>query len=131
MHVAHFRGDVFGRRVLSKVVDRSPSPRLQHAVHFVHRADRIGEVLDEVGLDDLTMRTLADRLSVKAASLYRVTRRNMLNEARRQFKSLPAGEYPTLVDLADHITEDDQDGLFQFGIEMCLRGIVALVGKKG
>jgi len=59
-----------------------------------------------------------------------VTRRKMLNEARRQFKSLPAHEYPTLVELADHITEDDQDGLFQFGVDMCLRGIDALVGKK-
>ncbi|HEX7795573.1 MAG TPA: TetR/AcrR family transcriptional regulator C-terminal domain-containing protein, partial [Vicinamibacterales bacterium] len=32
------------------------------------------ELLDEVGLDDLTMRTLADRLNVKAASLYRHVR---------------------------------------------------------
>ena len=59
-----------------------------------------------------------------------VTRRKMLNEARRQFKSLPADQYPTLVELAEHITEDDQDGLFQFGIDMCLRGIEALAGKK-
>src|SRR5262245_64796771 len=29
------------------------------------------ELLDEVGLDELTMRTLAERLNVKAASLYR------------------------------------------------------------
>ena len=29
-----------------------------------------------------------------------------------------------------HIADDDQDGLFQFGIDMCLRGIDALVGKK-
>jgi hypothetical protein len=54
----------------------------------------------------------------------------MLNEARRQFKSLPAHEYPTLVELADHITEDDQDGLFQFGVDMCLRGIEPLATKK-
>jgi TetR/AcrR family tetracycline transcriptional repressor len=59
-----------------------------------------------------------------------ISRRKMLNEARRQFKSLPPHEYPTLVDLADHLTEDDQDGLFQFGIDMCLRGIEALATKK-
>src|SRR5437899_1557572 len=47
------------------------------------------------------------------------TRRKMFSEARRQFKSLPAGEYPTIVDLAEHLTEDDQDALFQFGIDMC------------
>ncbi len=57
------------------------------------------------------------------------TRRKMLSDARRQFKSLPATEYPTIVDLADHLTEDDQDGLFQFGVDMCLRGIDAIAGK--
>ena len=55
-----------------------------------------------------------------------LSRRKILNEARRQFKSLPEDEYPTLVALAEHLTDDDQDALFQFGVEMCLRGIKAL-----
>jgi AcrR family transcriptional regulator len=55
-----------------------------------------------------------------------LSRRKILNEARRQFKSLPEDEYPTLVALADHLTDDDQDALFQFGVDMCLRGIKAL-----
>ena len=57
-----------------------------------------------------------------------MTRRKMLAEARRQFRSLPAGDYPTIVALAEHLTEDDQDALFQFGVDMCLRGIAALAG---
>src|SRR5262249_62160417 len=59
-----------------------------------------------------------------------VTRRKMLNEARRQFKSLPAHEYPTLVELADHITEDDQEGLFQCATPLCLQTIVRLPTNK-
>ncbi|HEY7058929.1 MAG TPA: TetR/AcrR family transcriptional regulator C-terminal domain-containing protein [Vicinamibacterales bacterium] len=51
------------------------------------------------------------------------SRRKVLAEARRQFKSLPEQDYPTIVALADHLTEDAQDELFQFGIDMCLRGI--------
>jgi TetR/AcrR family tetracycline transcriptional repressor len=54
------------------------------------------------------------------------SRRRILAEARRQFKALPEDEYPTIVALAEHLTEDAQDELFQFGIDMCLRGIRAL-----
>jgi AcrR family transcriptional regulator len=57
------------------------------------------------------------------------SRRKILAEARRQFKSLPQTDYPTIVALADHLTEDAQDELFQFGIDMCLRGIRALTGS--
>jgi TetR/AcrR family tetracycline transcriptional repressor len=55
-----------------------------------------------------------------------LSRRKLLAEARRQFKALPKDEYPTLVALADALTEDAQDELFQFGIDMCLRGIEPL-----
>jgi AcrR family transcriptional regulator len=51
------------------------------------------------------------------------SRRKILADVRKQFKSLPAHEYPTIVALAEHLTEDAQDELFQFGIDMCLRGI--------
>jgi len=57
------------------------------------------------------------------------SRRKILAEARKQFKALPEHEYPTLVALADHLTEDAQDELFQFGIDMCLRGVQALVKR--
>jgi len=58
------------------------------------------------------------------------SRRKILSEARRQFKSLPPHEYPTIVALADSLTEDAQDDLFQFGIDMCVLGIRALA-KRG
>jgi len=58
------------------------------------------------------------------------SRRTVFAEARRHFKSLPRDEYPTVVDLADHLTEDDSDSLFQFGLEMWLRGLDALSNRK-
>ena len=58
-----------------------------------------------------------------------VTRRRVFAEMRRQFKSLPREEYPTIVALADALTEDAQDALFQFGIDLHLRGIQALASR--
>jgi len=55
------------------------------------------------------------------------SRGEVLREMRRQFKSLPKDEYPTIVALANHLAEDAWDALFQFGLDMCLRGIEALV----
>jgi AcrR family transcriptional regulator len=54
------------------------------------------------------------------------SRRKVLADARRHFASLSKTDYPTIVALANHLTEDAQDELFQFGIDMCLRGIQAL-----
>jgi hypothetical protein len=59
------------------------------------------------------------------------SRRKILTEARKQFASLSRTEYPTIVALADHLTEDAQDELFQFGIDMCLRGIQAMSHRRG
>lgn len=58
-----------------------------------------------------------------AAEAMGVSRRKMLAEARRQFLALPPGEYPVLVALADHLAEDDADGLFEFGLELWLDGL--------
>src|SRR5262245_34548155 len=57
-----------------------------------------------------------------------MTRRKVLAEVRRQFKSL-GEEYPTIVALADALTEDAQDALFQFGIDLHLRGIQSLASR--
>jgi TetR/AcrR family transcriptional regulator, tetracycline repressor protein len=70
------------------------------------------------------------RLATYVAAVPGSSRRKVLAEVRRQFKSLPAKEYPTVVALADHLTDGDQDALFQFGIDMCLRGIEALATHK-
>jgi TetR/AcrR family tetracycline transcriptional repressor len=66
------------------------------------------------------------RFAAYAAAASGSSRRKMLADARRQFKQLPNDEYPTIIALADALTEDAQDDLFQFGIDMCLRGIQAL-----
>jgi TetR/AcrR family transcriptional regulator, tetracycline repressor protein len=55
-----------------------------------------------------------------------VTRRKLLAEARTHFKSLPAADYPTLIELADELTADDSDGLFQFGLTIWLDAIERL-----
>ncbi len=54
------------------------------------------------------------------------SRRKVFAQARRHFKSLPREEYPTLVELADDLTEDDPDALFRFGIETWMRGLEGL-----
>lgn len=58
-------------------------------------------------------------------------RRKIFADARRHFKAVPAAEYPHVVALADDLTEDAQDDLFEFGIEMCLRGLDAMIKTAG
>jgi TetR/AcrR family tetracycline transcriptional repressor len=54
------------------------------------------------------------------------SRRKMFAQVRKHFKSLPRAEYPVIVELADHLADDDPDGLFEFGLEFCLRGLRSL-----
>jgi len=65
------------------------------------------------------------------ASGPRAGRRKVFEDARKLFKRLPRDEYPTLVELADDLSEDDPDGLFRFGIEMLLDGLERLVKGRG
>jgi hypothetical protein len=58
------------------------------------------------------------------------TRRKVFAQARKAFKTLPREEYPTLVELADDLTADDHDGLFQFGIDLVRRGLEALAKRR-
>ena len=58
-----------------------------------------------------------------------MTRRKVLGELRRQFNALPRDEYPTLVALADALTDDLQEALCQFAIDLPLRGIRALAKR--
>lgn len=84
----------------------------------VRAAYHLNNVVTEFAADEARFAAFAARPGA--------SRRKMLAEVRRQFKSLPPEEYPTIVALADHLTEDDQDALFQFGIDMFLRGVSAL-----
>jgi len=76
----------------------------------------------EFAADEARMTALA---GVSAAS-----QRKLLAEARRHFKALPRGEYPTVVELADDLTDSDPDALFQFGVDLLLRGLETLTKKR-
>lgn len=56
-------------------------------------------------------------------------RKAAFEEVRKHFKALPREEYPTLVELADELSEDDPDRLFQFGLEIWLRGLETLTKR--
>ena len=59
-------------------------------------------------------------------------RKAAFDEVRKHFKALPSDQYPTLVELADDMSEDDPDGLFRFGLEIWLRGLETLAkGRAG
>lgn len=58
------------------------------------------------------------------------SRRTLLADVRRTFRSLPRAEYPNIVDLADHLAYDDMDALFEFGIELLLRGLLAFAKRR-
>jgi TetR/AcrR family tetracycline transcriptional repressor len=81
-------------------------------------------------LNNFVTEFAADEARFAAYARTPASRRKILAEARRQFKSLPPQEYPTLVALADSLTEDAQDALFQFGIDMCVLGIRALAKRE-
>lgn len=61
-----------------------------------------------------------------AAELMGMSRENLLADARKYFRSLPPDEYPYLTKLADYVAEDDADGLFQFGVDLWMRGLEQL-----
>ena len=69
------------------------------------------------------------RFAQLAASLG-ITTRKMLAEARKQFAALPKDQYPTVVELAPHLAEDDADGLFQFGFQIWIRAIEQLSSRR-
>ena len=54
------------------------------------------------------------------------SRRKMYAQVRKVFKSLPADEYPVIVELADDLSKDDPDGLFDFGVDVWVRGLEEL-----
>jgi AcrR family transcriptional regulator len=62
--------------------------------------------------------------SMAAAS--RVSRRKLLEQTRKAFRSLPSQEYPTLVAWGEFLIEDDADGLFEFGLKVWLDAVAEM-----
>ena len=133
------RRGLFAHRDAARVLASTPpaGPRRLRHVEAVLRILRTTGLADRDAaraayhLNNFITEFAADegRLATYAAAVPGSSRRKILAEVRRQFKSLPASEYPTIVALADHLADDDQDALFQFGIDMCLRGIEALAAR--
>jgi TetR/AcrR family tetracycline transcriptional repressor len=121
-------------RVLASTPPAGPQ-RLRHveAVLKILRTAGLGErdaARAAYHLNNFVTEFAADEARFAAfAAVPGMSRRKALNEVRRQFKSLPRGEYPTIVALADALTEDAQDALFQFGVDLHLRGIEALAAR--
>lgn len=51
-------------------------------------------------------------------------------ESRRHFAALPRDEYPTLVDMADDLAEDDVEGLLRFGFDAWVLAIERLARRS-
>lgn len=133
------RRGLLAHRDAARVLAESPpvGPRRLRHIEAVLRALRTTGLRDRDAaraayhLNNFVTEFAADEARFAAyASAPGSSRRKIFADARRQFASLPKDEYPTLVALADHLTEDAQDALFQFGVDMCLRGIESLARRR-
>jgi hypothetical protein len=129
------RRGLLAHRDAARVLANSPpvGPRRLRHIEAVLRILRSAGLRDRDAaraayhLNNFVTEFAADEARFAAyASAPGSSRRKVLAEARRQFALLSKREYPTIVALADHLTEDAQDELFQFGIDLCVRGIEAL-----
>ncbi len=97
-------------RVLAVVVSSGLSPR-----DAAWAAYHLNNFVTEFAADESRM--------AGAAAALRKSRSQLMAEARRQFQSLPAAEFPTLNRMAVHLTEGDPDALFEFGMQIWLDGL--------
>lgn len=80
-------------------------------------------------LNNFVTEFAADEARYAEAARVSGSRAKMLAVARKHFRSLPVGEFPTIVELADHLTEDDAEGLFQLGLDVWTQGVERLAHK--
>jgi AcrR family transcriptional regulator len=78
--------------------------------------------------NNLVTESVADevRMAVAAAAAG-TTREALLAEGRAQLRSLPVQQYPSVVGLADDVAADDAAALFDFGVQLVLRGMETLL----
>lgn len=120
-----------GARLLASTPPAGPR-RLQH-IEQVLRVLRLSGLSDRdvahaaYHLNNFVTEFAADEARyAAAAAAMGVSRKKMLAAARKQFLALPADQFPTLVAMANPLTEDDADGLFRLGVDLMLRGLEAL-----
>jgi TetR/AcrR family tetracycline transcriptional repressor len=132
------RRGLLAHRDAARVLASTPpagSRRLRHieAVLRILREAGLGDVdaaRTAYHLNNFVTEFAADEARLAAfAATPGLSRRKLFAELRRQFKALPKDDYPTIVALADALTEDAQDELFQFGVDMCIRGIAPLAKR--
>jgi TetR/AcrR family transcriptional regulator, tetracycline repressor protein len=132
------RRGLLAHRDAARVLANTPpvGPRRLKHIEQVLRALRAAGLTDRDAahaayhLNNFVTEFVADEARFAAfASRPGSSRRKLLADARRQFTSLPAQDYPTIVALADYLAGDAQDELFQFGIDMCLRGLRSLARR--
>jgi TetR/AcrR family tetracycline transcriptional repressor len=83
-------------------------------------------------LNNLVTEFVADegRFDQQAAALG-MSRRKMLADARKYFSALPKDQFPTIVEMAGDLVEDDVEGLFEFGLQIWIRAIEQLSRASG
>lgn len=86
----------------------SPLVAVRAAYHF-------NNLVTEFAADEARLASSAAAAGASPADL--------LAEGRRQLRALPADRYPTLVEHADLLAEDDVDGRFRLGVELLVRGL--------
>jgi TetR/AcrR family transcriptional regulator, tetracycline repressor protein len=85
----------------------------------VRAAYHFNNLVTEFAADEARLATTAEALSTNPQEL--------LAEARRQFQTLPPDEYPSLIQLADYLADDDPDGSFEFGLRVWIGGLERLL----
>ncbi|HET8541116.1 MAG TPA: TetR/AcrR family transcriptional regulator C-terminal domain-containing protein [Anaeromyxobacter sp.] len=117
-------------RVLAETAPAGPRRLRQiETVLAILRAARLGgrdAARAAYHLNNFVTEFVADEERYRRAASAFGSRRKMFAEARRYFASLPPAEFPSLVALADHLSEDDPDGNFEFGLQVWIRGIERL-----
>jgi TetR/AcrR family transcriptional regulator, tetracycline repressor protein len=93
----------------------APRDAARAAYHF-------NNFVTEFAADEVRFAAAAEALGLSRAQLF--------EEARRRFRSMPPAEFPNLVRLADDLAADDPDELFDFGLELWVRGLEGLAGSQ-
>jgi TetR/AcrR family tetracycline transcriptional repressor len=70
---------------------------------------------------------VADEVRAKvAADAAGTTHDALMERTRAQFRALPSDQFPNLIAAADALSSDDPDALFEFGLDLVIRGIAPL-----
>ena len=73
----------------------------------------------------------ASSIDRTAAEAVGKTRADVMAEMRAQLHALPADQFPQLVRAADDPGSDDPEALFEFGLDLVIRGLAPLARRGG